>query len=196
MPLHIDGQQDGVARGAMLPQGGMLPNADRREYLHEKSDLLFVVEHLPEDESPDLIFGTLTRKVFQTMQAAGLIRIEEPDPYATELDVFLRGDQPGFKHASIVQLARPAPRASYSSFVIHDWERICERLLSELNVQKLVLVGTRVVKSYASRTLRHNNPSQGFIGYCKDEVHGRTVPTYAVSLKGTRVEDWRLLGSR
>jgi len=182
-----------VARGAMMPHG-MYPYADRREYMHDENDLLFVVEQLPEHESPDLIFGPSTQKMFQTMQAAGLIRIEDDDPLAIERDVFLCGNQPGFKHASIVQLVRPPVRAvGRMMVVIHDWERICERLLDDLNVQKLVLVGERVVKSYAKRTLSRFNQPHGYLGECKDEVRGRMVPVFAVPLKGGCVEDWRLL---
>ncbi len=183
-----------MARGAMMPHEGMYPYADRREYMHDENDLLFVVEQLPEHESPDLIFGPSTQKMFQTMQAAGLIRIEDDDPLAIERDVFFCGNQPGFKYASIVQLVRPPVRATgRMTVVVHDWERICERLLDNLNVQKLVLVGDRVVKSYAKRTLSRFNPAHGYLGQCRDEARERMVPLYAVRLRGGSVEDWRLL---
>jgi len=192
MTRHDNANSD-VAIGAMMPHG-MYPYADRREYMHDENDLLFVVEELPEHESPDLIFGLSTQKMFQTMQAAGLIRIEDDDPLTIEHDVFLRGNQPGFKYASIVQLVRPPARTTgRMTVVVHDWERICERLLDNLNVQKLVLVGDRVVKSYAKRTLSHFNPAHGYLGQCRDEARERIVPLYAVPLRGGSVEEWRLL---
>lgn len=162
-----------------------------REYLHENSDVLFVVEELPpKSKRTEFIFGRSTRKVFETMREAGLISCAFDDLIKTEVEVFGVGLQPGFHIASIAQLTYSSFVSDGCQFIFQDWDRIT-LMIRLLQVRKLVLVGAEVRKSLSGRSLRRYANAYGHLGDYIDE--GVSVPLYGVALKGGKVADWRLL---
>jgi hypothetical protein len=162
-----------------------------REYLHENSDVLFVVAELPpKSKRTEFIFGRSTRKVFEIMREAGLIACPVDDLIKAETEVFEVGSQPGFCKASIAQLTYSSFVKDGYRFIFQDWDRIT-RMITLLRVRKLVLIGTQVRKSLTQRSLGRYVNTYGHLGDYVDE--GVSVPLYGVALKGGKVADWRLL---
>ncbi len=161
-----------------------------REYLNWNSDLLFVADELPPKHVRKFIFGRSTRKVFETMQAAGLIDFPVDDLIKAEIEMFGVGFQPGFNIASIAQLTTRSFVKGGTCFVFHNWERITS-MIPLINAQKLVLVGGQVRKSLEQRSLRRYDNPFGHLGvYVDGSV---SVPLYGVPLSGGDVDDWCVL---
>ncbi len=169
----------------------MPPIEGVREYLHENSDLLFVVRELPPKHGRhQFIFGRSTGRVFVIMRDAGLITFPVDDPIKAEVELFGAGLQPGLGTASIAQLTTWSFVKNGTRFVFHDWDRIT-RMIPLLNARKLVVVGAQVRRSLEKRSLKRYDTSYGYLGEYVDE--SVSVPLYGVSLSGGTVDDWRVL---
>lgn len=181
-----------------------------REWINERTDILFVAEKLPLDGDGKPMFGPNTMKIVHTMYLAGLLEEDYDHPLTAERDIFVfqgiteRHREERYPYSLVSFTEVPVYLNSFMvkgnlqhyCFRWSDWTRILD-MLKPLEVEKVAILGKKMIRK-ANEWIKQDRDSKPKYGFLFDYKHNghRAVPFYGLpitALNDEAVEYYRIL---